>query len=424
MEKKKRVVVVGGGFAGLNLIKRLSPIFFDVVLLDMNNFHAFPPLFYQIASSGLDAGSVCFPFREEIRHMINVHYSMGKLLSVNSEEHYITTTIGEIKYDYLVIATGTVTNFFGNDNLKNHVYTLKSTTDAIELRNQILSRLELAATSVDEELRRRYLTFVVVGGGATGVEIAGALGEMKKFILKKEYPEIDTKDVIVILAEGGCRLLSSMNTEESDKAFLYLKELGVDVCLNKSVIFYDGKTAEFNDKEKIATSTLIWTAGITGEYITGIPESSFIRGRILTDEYNRVAETKDIFAIGDISYTPTKEYPKGYPQVAQPAIQQARTLACNLNGTGEWIPFRYKDKGNMATIGRNKAVVNIKGYHIHGTIAWIMWMFVHLMSLLGMKNKIIVFVNWIWNYISYSSSLRVFIRYPNEYKNGDTKNTN
>lgn len=418
MDKRKKVVVVGGGFAGLNLIKRLSPELYDVVLLDMNNFHAFPPLFYQVASSGLEVGSVCFPFREEIRKKKHIHYSMGKLLSISPEEHYITTTIGEIQYDYLVIATGTVTNFFGNNALKKHVYTLKSATEALELRNRILSCLEYAATCVDEETRQRYLTFVVVGGGATGVEIAGALGEMKKFILQREYPEIDKDDVKVILAEGSSGVLSALGKDESLKSLVYLRQLGVTVRLNKMISSYDGRSVKFNDGEHIEACTVIWTAGVTGEYINGIPETSFKKGRFLTDEYNRIIGVKDVFAIGDISMTVTPDYPRGLPQVAQPAIQQAKHLARNMNSCNKWTPFKYKDKGSMATIGRNKAVVNIKGVFLHGTMAWMMWMFVHLMSLLGMKNKIIVFINWMWNYISYSTSLRVFIRFP-DYKESE-----
>ena len=422
MEKKKRVVVVGGGFAGLNLIKRLSPELYDVVLLDMNNFHAFPPLFYQVASSGLEVASVCFPFREEIRRKKNIHYSMGKLISVSPKEHYISTTIGEIPYDYLVIATGTVTNFFGNNALKKHVYTLKSATEALELRNRILSCLENAATTVDEEMRNRYLTFVVVGGGATGVEIAGALGEMKKFILKREYPEIDKDDVRVVLAEGGGGVLSAMGKEESAKSLIYLRQLGVNVRLNKLITSYDGRTVKFNDGECIESCTVIWTAGVTGEYIPGIPETSFKGGRFITDEYNRIKDTEDIFALGDISMTVSPEYPRGLPQVAQPAIQQAKHLAANLNSSDKWTPFKYKDKGSMATIGRNKAVVNIKGVFLHGTVAWMMWMLVHLMSLLGMKNKIVVFINWMWNYISYSTSLRVFIRFPDDKEKNECCN--
>lgn len=412
-KNRQQIVVIGGGFAGMNIVKHLNSKIYDVILIDKNNFHAFPPLFYQIASSGLEPGSICFPFRQEFRKHPHVHFWMGELISINADAHIVKTSTGNIGYDYLIIATGATTNFFGNNQLEKWVYTLKSTSDAIGLRNQVLSRLEYASTCFDETKRKAMLCFVVIGGGPTGVEVAGALGEMKKFILPREYPDIDIDDVRVILAEGSDRLLRTMSKHSSEKAQTYLQQLDVEVLLNKILSSYDGKNAIFSDSEILTSQTVVWTAGIIGEKIKGIPDEVFNRqGRLITNDYNLVNGFNDIFAIGDICCITSKEYPNGHPQVAQVAIQQAHNVAYNLNKLHHHRPFVYNDKGSMATIGRNRAVVDLPYSHFQGRLAWMIWMFVHLLSMLGMKNKLITFINWVWNYFTYNTSLRLYIRPP------------
>lgn len=408
---KQQVVIVGGGFAGLNLIKHLDKTIYDIILIDKNNYHTFPPLFYQIASSGLEPASICFPFRQEVQKLTNVRYCMAELLSIHDNENFITTTAGEIEYDYLVIATGTTNNFFGNNDLEDHVYTMKSTSEAISLRNQILASLEKAATCVDKDIREASLCFVVIGAGPTGVEVAGALGEMKKFILAKEYPDIDKDEVRVVLVEGSDRLLRTMSSKASEKSLLYLKQLEVEVQLNKTLTHYDGEIVTFNDGSSLNSNTVIWTAGVTGEKIKGFDAEIINRsGRLYTDDFNRVKKYTNIFAIGDISCIMSEKYPQGHPQVAQVAIQQAHNLAHNLNSIKNRRPFIYNDKGSMATIGRNRAVVDLPHMRFQGRIAWLVWMFVHLLSILGMKNKIFTFTNWVWNYFTYNASLRLLIK--------------
>lgn len=408
---KQQVIIVGGGFAGLNLVKELDKNKYQITLIDRNNYHSFPPLFYQVASSGLEPASVSFPFRKEFRKMKSVRFCMGELQNVNAAEKYIDTTAGRFSYDHLVLSAGCTSNFFGKDYLADYVYTLKSTSESISLRNQVLAALETASTCTDAENRLAWLNFVVVGGGPTGVEVAGALGEMKKYILPREYPDLDPSEVHVILSEGSDRLLRTMSAESSKKALLYLQQLEVEVQLCSVLSEYDGKHILLADGSQLNARTVIWTAGITGEKIPGINREIVSRsGRLLTDQYNQVSGYDHIYALGDLSYMVTPEYPQGHPQLAQVAIQQAKTLAGNLNAGVFTRPFVYKDKGSMATVGRNRAVVDLPYAHFQGKMAWFVWMFVHLLSLLGMKNKLFTFINWVWNYFTYDVSLRLLIR--------------
>ena len=407
----KHLVIVGGGFAGFLLSKKIDHRQYRVTLVDRKNFHAFPPLFYQIASSGLEPAAICFPFRKELRKLRHVRFHMGEALSVDTEKRELITNTGTIPYDYLVLATGTTNNFFNMPELRERVYTLKSTAEAIRLRNEILFCLERACTCADAESRRTLLCFTVVGGGPTGVEIAGALGEMKKYILAREYPEISPCDMRVVIVEGSDRLLQNMSPEASAKSRQYLEELEVEVITGHTMKSFDGTYVNLDNGEQLKCHTLIWTAGITGEPLKGIPEESIGRGRrIFTDEYNRVKGCDHIFAIGDIALLTEKNYPKGHPQVAQVAIQQSELLAKNLNKGSFDTPFRYKDKGSMATIGRNKAVADLPYLKLHGRPAWFTWMGIHLVSILGMKNKIITLLNWCWYYFTYNATLRLLIR--------------
>ena len=410
MEKLQHIVIIGGGFAGLNLAKELDKNKFRVTILDKNNFHSFPPLFYQIASSGLEPSSISFPFRREMRRLKNTNYHFGEVLEIDSKNSTVRTQFETIKYDQLVIASGTTNNFFNQPELKEKVHTLKSTAEAIRLRNEILDRLERACITTDRERRRQLLSFVVVGGGPSGVEVAGALGEMKRYILNKEYPEIDTDDVRVILIEGTDRFLRTMSERASHDAKVYLGHLMIETRLNCMMKSYENNVLHLSTGEEIYCETLIWTAGITGNKINGICDDSITRGnRYIVDSNCKIKGYDNIYALGDIAYLEDESHPNGYPQVAQVAIQQAKHLAKQLN-TGADTAFKYVDKGSMATIGRNRAVCDLKFAYLYGRPAWATWMFIHLISILGMRNKVNVLINWVWAYLFYTTSLRLLIR--------------
>lgn len=410
MEKLQHIVIIGGGFAGLNLAKELDKNKFRVTILDKNNFHSFPPLFYQIASSGLEPSSISFPFRREMRRLKNTNYHFGEVLEIDSKNSTVRTQFETIKYDQLVIASGTTNNFFTQPELKEKVHTLKSTAEAIRLRNEILDRLERACITTDRERRRQLLSFVVVGGGLSGVEVAGALGEMKRYILNKEYPEIDIDDVRVILIEGTDRFLRTMSERASHDAKVYLGHLMIETRLNCMMKSYENNVLHLSTGEEIYCETLIWTAGITGNKINGISDDSITRGnRYIVDSNCKIKGYDNIYALGDIAYLEDESHPNGYPQVAQVAIQQAKHLAKQLN-TGADTAFKYVDKGSMATIGRNRAVCDLKFAYLYGRPAWATWMFIHLISILGMRNKVNVLINWVWAYLFYTTSLRLLIR--------------
>lgn len=413
---KKTLVVIGGGFAGLNLVKRLNKRQWNVVVIDRFNFHSFPPLFYQVASAGLDPGSISFPLRREMRQrrLRGCTFHLGEVSEIDTTTKTLSTQYETLHYDTLVIAAGTTNNFFGNDSLQQSVYTLKSVPEAIRCRNDILARLERASLEPDADKRRRLLSFAIIGGGPAGVEVAGAIGEMKRYLLRREYPGISIDDVSVTLIEGTGRLLQAMDEQSSAHALEYMGHLMVDVRLNALVKSYEDNTITFTDGTRMYSEMVIWTAGVKGIPFTfvGTQPQMARGGRFEVDEFNRVAGLQDVYAIGDIASHSDERYPRGCPQVAQVAIQQGINLAHNLGrDTARRRPFVYKDKGSMATIGRNRAVVDLPHpkLHIYGRPAWIAWMAIHLLSLLGMRNKISVFINWIWGYFTYSSSLRLLI---------------
>lgn len=416
MSEKKKLVIIGGGFAGMNLVKHLDRNRYDIKLVDRNNFHSFPPLFYQIASSALTPSNIAFPFRREFKKLRGVTYHMGHVKHIDTDAKTVRTSYETLDYDLLVLAAGTTNNFFGMPDMEKKVYCIKTVGEATRCRDAILDRLERAAICQDPVHRRELLTFLVVGGGPTGVEIAGALGEMKRDIIPREYPDLDPADVNITLVEGAPRLLGAMSAKAGAKAETYLKDLLVNVRLNTVMKSYEDKIVEFADGTRQYTETLIWTAGVCGENMPGLDSGYIGRGgRIPVDRYNRVPGLEDsVFALGDLALMQTPEWPNGHPQVAQPAIQQALNLARNLN-EGEFThEFEYNDKGSMATVGKNKAVADLGNMKLHGRLAWWIWMLIHLISILGMRNKINVMLNWIWNYFTYSTSLRLLLR-PTKY---------
>ncbi len=430
-DKRLRIVVIGGGFAGLNFVKHVDFNRYSVTLIDKNNFHCFPPLFYQVASAGLDPASICFPLRRELRKLKsrNIMFNMGEVREIDVEHKRVMTMDNAVDYDILVIAAGTTNNFFNMPQLEKSVYTLKSTSQALRCRNDILDVFEKAALEKDAEVQRRMLNFVVIGGGPTGVEIAGAIGEMKRYVLPREYPTIPQENMSITLLEGSGKLLGAMSEPSSRQAARDLESLMVKVRLGTVMKGYENGIVTLSSGEEMPARMVFWTAGVTGVPFTVTGATGEFTGhgnRFLTDLYCRVAGMSDVYALGDISLMDgDPAYPKGHPQLAQVAIQQGRLVARNLNAQAdvragkrkahEPEAFRYKDKGAMATIGRNRAVVDMKHARLSGFSAWLAWMFVHLISLLGMRNKITVLINWIWAYFNYSTSLRLLIhpcRYP------------
>lgn len=413
--QKKRVVIVGGGLGGLRLAEDLYGSGMQVVLIDKNNFHQFPPLIYQIASAGIDPSSISFPFRQIFRKRKDFYFRMAEARMVDSEKKILQTSIGKIDYDYLVLAAGATTNFFGNKNIEEWAIPMKTVPEAMGLRNALLSNLERALTCATEEERQELLNVVIVGGGATGVEIAGALAEMRRYVIPYDYPDMDSSLMHIYLIEAGDRLLAGLSQESSQKAYEFLKSMGVDIQFGKMVTDYRDHKVVMKDGTEIPTRTFLWVSGIRANAMPGIDESHMGRGfRFKVDEYNRIPGVEDVFAIGDqCLQTSDAAYPNGHPQVAQVAIQQAKNLAKNLKlinqgaDSSEFTVFRYKNLGSMATIGRNKAVVEIGKFHSQGFFAWVLWLVVHLRSILGVKNKMMVLLNWLWKYVSYNDSIRM-----------------
>lgn len=412
-----RVVIVGGGFAGLNLADKMSKMDYQVVLIDKNNFHQFQPLFYQVAMAGLETSSILFPLRKLFQKRKNVFIRVTTVTKVDTNQKRVHTLLGGLDYDHLVIAIGADTNFFGNEQIARKAFPMKTVGEALTLRNKILYDYERAITTTDYEERQGLIDIVIVGGGPTGVEVAGALAEMKKYILPKDYTELDCEEIDIYLVQGGDCLLKGMSPEASQKAEDFLKKLGVIIKLNARVEDFDGKYVYIKGGEKIQANKVIWAAGIKGNTIKGLPEESIVWGqRIQVNRENKVAGLMDVYALGDIAYMEEPAYPKGHPQVAQVAIQQAKNLANNfkLKAKGKQAkPFEYKNLGSMATIGRNRAVVDLPRFKFQGFFAWVVWLFVHLFSLIGMKNRLFVFINWVWNYFTYDQSLRLIIRPKN-----------
>ena len=413
--QKKRVVIVGGGLGGLRLAEDLYGSGMQVVLIDKNNFHQFPPLIYQIASAGIDPSSISFPFRQIFRKRKDFYFRMAEARMVDTEKKILQTSIGKIDYDYLVLAAGATTNFFGNKNIEEWAIPMKTVPEAMGLRNALLSNLERALTCATEEERQELLNVVIVGGGATGVEIAGALAEMRRYVIPYDYPDMDSSLMHIYLIEAGDRLLAGLSQESSQKAYDFLKSMGVDIQFGKMVTDYRDHKVIMKDGTEIPTRTFLWVSGIRANAMPGIDESHLGRGfRFKVDEYNRIPGVEDVFAIGDqCLQTSDAAYPNGHPQVAQVAIQQAKNLAKNLKlinqgaDSSELTAFRYKNLGSMATIGRNKAVVEIGKFRSQGFFAWVLWLVVHLRSILGVKNKMMVLLNWLWKYVSYNDSIRM-----------------
>jgi NADH:ubiquinone reductase (H+-translocating) len=413
--ERKRVVIIGGGFGGLALSQKLAKTDdFQVVLIDKINYHQFQPLFYQVATAGLEPSAISFPLRLVFQNNPNVHVRVTEVTSINTEGNHIQTKLGLINYDYLVLAIGADTNFFGMANIQERALPMKSVSEALGLRNRLLQNFEDALTVENEDDRKGLLNIVVVGGGPTGVEVSGTLAEMKRHILPKDYPELDFDAMQVYLVESSPEVLDVMSNNASKNAKKYLLELGVNVINGKRVVDFDGKYAKINDGTQIRTNNLVWAAGIKANNIEGIAKEAItFGGRIKVDEFNKIDGLNNVFAIGDLAYMTEEKFPKGHPQVAQPAIQQGNLLAQNLSAIlrgNEPKPFRYNDLGSMATIGRNKAVVDLPYFKFAGFFAWLTWMFVHLMSLVGIKNRVQIFINWLWNYITYDQSLRLIIK--------------
>jgi len=412
-DMKKRLVILGGGFAGLQLARRMKGSAYDVLLIDKLNFHQFQPLFYQVATARLEPSAISFPLRKVFQGSSDVHVRVANILSVDTTEKNVVTTDCSYPYDILVIATGCTTNFFGNKNFERYALPMKSTNEAIALRNRILQNFEDALTANEEE-KEGILNIVVAGGGPTGVELAGSLAEMKKYVLPRDYPDMDFSKLNVYLAEGGAHTLQAMSSEAQKKSQQYLEDMGVKVLTNTIATDYDGRTLTFKDGTEIKTRTMIWSAGIRGNVPAGIPESSIVRGnRIATDEYNKVKGCDNVYALGDVAYMETSDFPKGHPQLANVAINQAKNLAANLKKAVSGkapLPFRYKSPGSMATVGKHKAVVDLPHFSFQGRIAWFTWMFLHLMLILSVRNRFFIFINWAISYFTDDTTLRLILR--------------
>jgi NADH dehydrogenase len=412
--EKKRIVIAGGGFAGLELAKNISGPHYQVVLIDKQNYHQFQPLLYQVAMAGLEPSSISFPLRKIFHKKKDFYFRMAGLQKINPEIKTIYTDIGEIDYDYLVLALGVDTNFFGIESVGQHTIPMKTVPESIYLRNRILLNFEEVLNRSHTEDINPLLTYVIVGGGPTGVELAGALAEMKKFVLPVDYSEIDHNKMNIYLVEALPRLLSGMTEKSGETARKYLERLGVKVMLNAEVTRYDGEKIYIKDREPVRSKTVIWAAGVSGKRIEGLSQVVYSKtNRLQTDEFNELFAHPNIFVIGDQAHLPSKEYPEGHPQLAQVAIQQGKNLARNFDrlAAGRTLkPFDYKHKGSMPTVGRKLAVADLPKIRLKGFTAWIIWLFIHLMQLVGIRNRFFVFINWWWNYVLYDQSLRVLIR--------------
>ncbi|PJJ84788.1 NADH dehydrogenase [Mucilaginibacter auburnensis] len=414
INKKPRVVIIGGGFAGLQVAKNLKNTPVEILMLDKHNYHTFQPLLYQVAVGALPADSIAFPIRRIFTFQDNFNFNMANVLKINPDSNTLDTNIGPIHYDYLVVATGSNTNFLGNDQIAHFAMPMKNVPEALNMRVLVLQNLEKALVTRDEEEREALMTFVVVGGGPTGVELSGALAEMRRLILSKDYRYLKEQHMSVYLIESKERLLAAMSEKASTVAKEYLINDKVTVYNGVRVQSYDGSTLTINNGEVIKTHNVFWAAGVKGEFPEGLENATIARGtRIQTDEINRVTGYQNIFAIGDTSAIISEEFPNGHPGVAPVAIQQGQQLAKNLLRIIKeepTVPFKYHDKGTLATVGRNKALADIGKLKLTGFIAWILWGFVHIMSLAGFSNKAAVFMEWVINYLTKNSDNRLILR--------------
>lgn len=411
--KFPRIVIIGGGFGGIEVAKGLKNKEVEVMLLDRNNHHTFQPLLYQVATGTLDAPSIAFPLRKMFRKQDNLTFRMAEVHRIDADNKQLDTDIGTIPYDYLIIATGATTNFFGNKDIEYYAMPMKNVKEAVSIRSFILQNIEAALQGSTPQACAPYLNFVVVGGGPTGVELSGAIAEIRNHILAKDYPELKKEDMNVYLVEGLPKILANLSPQASEKAELYLRELGVKTLMNTQVTGYDGNEITFADGNRIPTKTVLWSAGVAGQFPEGIDRETVVRGnRIHVDEQCRVMGMKDVFAIGDVAAMITDDLPRGHPGVAPVAQQQGRLLAKNLVRIINHQPterFVYFDKGSMATVGRNKAVVDIGKIRFQGFFAWWVWMFVHLMSLVGFRNRVVTFINWTISYLTFNAGIRLII---------------
>jgi NADH dehydrogenase len=411
---QKRIVIVGGGFAGINLAQTLKSSDMQVVLLDRNNYHTFQPLLYQVATAGLEPDSVAYPLRKIFKHYKGFFFRMANVEKILTDEQLVVTSIGELSYDYLVVCSGSETNYFGMTNVEKNSMPLKTITQALDLRSLLLQNFEKALTITENKLRDAHMHFVIVGGGPTGVELAGALAELKAHVLPIDYPELDVRKMEIHLVEAGPRLLPGLHEKSSEKSFKFLKNMGVQIWTNTSVTDYDGTTVKTDKNRTITAKNLIWSAGVKGAIPQGINADLITYGnRLLVNEYNQIGDFDNVFAIGDVACMISEDYPKGHPGVAQVAIQQGKTLGENLlrlEKGKEMKPFSYFDKGSMATVGKNKAVVEVGSIRSQGFFAWFIWMFVHIAFLVGFRNRLVVLINWLWNYINYDRGIRLIIR--------------
>lgn len=410
-----RVIIIGAGFAGIAIAKKLRNKNVQVVLIDKHNYHTFQPLLYQVATGGLEAGSIAYPIRKVIQEYKDFYFRLTSVKEIDTKNQKIISEIGDLHYDYLVIATGSKTNYFGNKEIERNVMSMKTIPQSLNIRSLILENFEQAVLAKEQKERNLLINFVIVGAGPTGVELAGALAEMKKAILQKDYPDLDIAKMEINLVQGDNRVLDSMSEKSSAEAEKFLRDLGVTIWKNVRVTNYDGRTVTTNSDLTFETATVIWTAGVQGAKINGLDSKSLVERveRIRVNQYNQVAGYENIFAIGDIASMETELYPHGHPMMAQPAMQQGKLLGENLVkilNKQPMTPFEYNNKGAMATIGRNLAVVDLPRYHFSGVFAWFVWMFVHLFSLIGFKNKAVVFLNWVYNYIWFDREGRLIIR--------------
>ncbi len=411
--KKERVVIVGGGFAGLEMAKKINKKHYQVVLIDKNNYYQFQPLLYQVATAGLEPSSISYPLRKMFQNQKDFHVRMCEATRIDPAGNKVETDIGYLVYDHLVIATGCDTNYFGNDALKESTFALKSVSESLLIRNRLLLSLEQALSAKNEEEFKELFTFVVIGGGATGVELSGALADMKKGILPKDYPELDFNKMEIHLIDAAPRLLAAMSEKSSQKVTETLTKRGVVIHQNVHVESCEQPIVKLGTGEQIRSKNVFWVAGVTPKPIPGIENTSYERNRLLVNAYNQVKGYENIYALGDTALLISEQTPKGHPQVAQVALQMARRLAKNLNGKAKgqpYIGFVYKDKGSLATIGRNAAVADLGKFHFGGKTAWLLWLFVHILSIVGMRNRAAVLIDWAWSYFNYDLSLRLLIR--------------
>jgi len=412
---KHRVVIIGGGFAGIEVVRELKKCDVQIVMIDKHNYHTFIPLLYQVATAGLSPGDISSPLREFLNEGKHFHFRLAKVKNVDAITKTVRTNIGDLQYDSLVIATGSSTNFYGNDQLEKNAHKLREISDAIALRTQLIDNFEEALKVNNQHDLDKHMNIIIAGGGPTGVELAGAIGELRKHVLPADYPELDFRQMQIYLIEGHHRLLAAMSEKSGKRARKYLEnKFEVNVITKTKVSSYENGLAILSDGTQIRTNCVIWAAGVKGNVLNGVAKDNLYKGRILVDEFNNVGSMDGVYAIGDVAAMKTKEFPDGLPMLAPVAIQQASHLASNIKRKlkGESLkPFKYTDKGTMATIGRNKAVVDAPfGIKLGGFIGWFIWMFIHLFSIIGIRRKLLVFSNWVWNYLTFNRGNRLIIR--------------